>query len=80
MSETLAEAWRSFEEKVVRPDAPPAAREGLRLAFHCGASWLLMRMIEIGDNPASEDEVLEAIEKLRQECDEFTESVLEGDA
>lgn len=77
---TVAAFWESYRREVLPANAPAVQVQECRRAFYAGVKATLAVLLEIGDDSVSEDQGVELIERLHDECRVFTADVLEGRA
>ena len=70
--ESVAESFATYRARVLPPAASDTQVLECRRAFYAGAYFLLMNIsYNIGDTETSEDEGVEQLERLKDECEAF---------
>jgi hypothetical protein len=77
---TVAAFWERYRREVLPVTAPAIQVQECRRAFYAGVKAMLAVLLEIGDDAVSEDEGVELIERLHEECRVLVADVLEGRA
>lgn len=78
---TAARMWDIFSSEVIPADASEAQRRDMRRAFYGGvAATLALCQFVIGSPGVSEDEGVEILEAVNQECYAFARAVRQGKA
>jgi hypothetical protein len=75
----LGDAWISYRERVLSPDAAPVQVQETRRAFYVGAQALwdgIMRNLDPGTEPTDRD--MSRMDGLEAELREFVENVEAG--
>jgi hypothetical protein len=48
---TIADSWETFEARVLAPEALPAQRHDMRVAFYAGVASMLAATLDLGEQP-----------------------------
>lgn len=80
MPKTIAQLWDSYEQEVIPAGAGETQVQECRRAFYAGASAALRSVLEIGEDTVSEDQGVDVLEQLTDECLAFMRAVAEGRA
>jgi hypothetical protein len=75
---TVQEEWERYALSCIPPEAPEIQFRECRRAFFAGASALMNRVIEIGNDPISEEEGCRILSAIEAECRQFCVDVAEG--
>lgn len=75
---SIRDAWQSYREHVLPPDAPSVQVQECRRAFYAGAHSVLCVVTAIGDDSVSEDQGLDTLTALHEENDRFLADVKAG--
>jgi hypothetical protein len=71
-TETVAEAFATYQARVLPKDASAIQIQECRRAFYAGAYFLLMNLAHnIGDDSTDEEQGIQELEKLKTECETF---------
>ena len=76
----IQEAWTSYMDEVIPKDAPTIQIQELKRAFVAGAKAILEIVTQIGEDDITEDQGVEILESIHEECRTFVKDVLEGRA
>ena len=77
---SINELWISYMDEVLPKDAPAVQIQESKRAFVAGARGVIGILLAIGDDSVSEEQGVDIIEALHQECRAFVKDVLEGRA
>lgn len=75
---TIEEEWQCYALSCIPPDAPRVQFTECRRAFFAGASALMMRLSEIGEDAVSEEDAARMLGDIEAECRQFCLDVSEG--
>jgi len=79
LNKTVHGAWLSYRMIVMRSDVPQVQVTETRRAFYAGVLMMLNLLDEVSTPDVSEDEGAAYIERLAQECRDFTKKIGTGD-
>lgn len=78
--DTIAAFWESYRREVLPADAPDIQVQECRRAFYAGAKAVVAIVTEIGDDSVTEDQGLDILTGLHEECRTFVADVMRGRA
>jgi hypothetical protein len=72
---TLEQEWLNYSSRILPKGCSPVQRQETRRAYYAGI-WTLLQMVkEIGDDEVSEDQGVQELEKLENECINFMSQI-----
>jgi hypothetical protein len=78
---SVSAMWRIYVERVLPRDAAPMQVQECRRAFYAGVQSVLVDgLMGIGDDSVDEDQALNHLTALHDECEQFAEAVKAGRA
>lgn len=72
---TLEQEWLNYASRILPKGCSPVQRQETRRAYYAGI-WTLLQMVKaIGDDEASEEQGVQELEKLENECISFMSQI-----
>lgn len=78
---SIKKQWEEYEDAAVPKQAGAPQRMATRRAFYAGFSAAMRSLVQVADDGGFNDDITDTmIQRLIDECLEFAEQVLEGQA